>query len=265
MLAAVVVELLKNVSKSSKPVCHPALSSSAWVIKTQVARKKREPVPRHCSPKHWMAISVREQVVDSLQVYSKQTTEIEEPEKCVYLLGISCPHKRFCVIILESIAEFIDGLLNSLVCWLYHIVHHRARYEQVEHLTGCFARACLSCAGSLFFFHYITLPLPSTIFGWLIRPSYSLCGLRFFWSLLRLPCSPSSYSRNIHRLIIVLFECCIYTVYQPQWCPWTLWWWGRGIMIIREVRWVRCPGSDRTRVSPVRTEPDGPQKRLGES
>ena len=33
----------------------------------------------------------------------------------------------------------------------------------------------------------------------------------------------------------------------------------------REVRWVRCPGSDRTPVSPVRTEPDGPQKRLGES
>ena len=35
--------------------------------------------------------------------------------------------------------------------------------------------------------------------------------------------------------------------------------------IIREVRWVRCPGSDRTSVSPVRTEPDEPQKRLGES
>ena len=34
---------------------------------------------------------------------------------------------------------------------------------------------------------------------------------------------------------------------------------------IREVRGVRCPGSDRTAVSPVRTEPDGPQKRLGES
>ena len=116
---------------------------------------------------------------------------------------------------------------------------YRARYEQVEHLTGCFARACLSCAGSLFFFHYITLPLPSTIFGWLIRPRYSLCSLRFFWSQLRLPCSPSSYSRNIHRLIIVLFECCIYTVYQPQWCPWTLWWWGRGIMIIVWIRLLR--------------------------
>ena len=34
---------------------------------------------------------------------------------------------------------------------------------------------------------------------------------------------------------------------------------------IREVRWVWGPGSDRTPVSPVRTEPDGPQKRLGES
>ena len=35
--------------------------------------------------------------------------------------------------------------------------------------------------------------------------------------------------------------------------------------VIREVRWVRCPGSYRTRVSLVRTEPDGPQMRLGES
>ena len=35
--------------------------------------------------------------------------------------------------------------------------------------------------------------------------------------------------------------------------------------VIREVRWVQFPGSDRTPVSPVRTEPDGPQKRLGES
>ena len=34
---------------------------------------------------------------------------------------------------------------------------------------------------------------------------------------------------------------------------------------IREARWVRGPGSDRTPMSPVRTEPDGPQKRLGES
>ena len=32
---------------------------------------------------------------------------------------------------------------------------------------------------------------------------------------------------------------------------------------VREVRWVRGPGSDRTPVSPVRTEPDGSQKKLG--
>ena len=38
-----------------------------------------------------------------------------------------------------------------------------------------------------------------------------------------------------------------------------------GNFFIREVRWVRGPGSDRTPVSPVRTEPNEPQKRLGES
>ena len=38
------------------------------------------------------------------------------------------------------------------------------------------------------------------------------------------------------------------------------------ILVTREVRWVWDPGSDQTPVSPVRTEPDGPEKRLvGES
>ena len=38
--------------------------------------------------------------------------------------------------------------------------------------------------------------------------------------------------------------------------------WDSQNYIIREVRWVRGPDSDRTPVSPVRTEPDEPQKRL---
>ena len=34
--------------------------------------------------------------------------------------------------------------------------------------------------------------------------------------------------------------------------------------VSREVRWIRGPRLDQTQVSLVRTQPDGPSKRLGE-
>ena len=38
-----------------------------------------------------------------------------------------------------------------------------------------------------------------------------------------------------------------------------------GVRVRTGLPWVRCPGSDQILVSPVRTEHDGPQWRLGES